>query len=160
MGKGMIRFFNRWVALACGLLLSGAAWAEIGVGDCVIFREGGDGRLLKTPTYWVKGSVLSLTREHLRADTCPVIAKPLSAYSREDRVRLARSAPCVFPGTEARDVAVTRVRVSVDSWETPWSHAHGTAGLLFRGAFLEQTLVKGGVVEIFADWLESCELGR
>lgn len=145
------------MSLAFSLVLSGPAQAEIHVDDCVIFREGGDGRLLKTPTYWLKGKVLSVTREHRQAERCPVVAKPISAYSREDRLRLARAAPCVFSGDEAREVALARVRVLVDSWETPWSHAHGTAGLLFRGAFIEQALVKGDVVDILADWLESCE---
>ena len=140
-----------------GLLLSGGGRAEMGVGDCVVFREGGEGRLLKAPSYWVKGRVSARMTERRRVEVCPVVAKPLSAYSREDRVRLARAAPCVFNESDAREIEVNWVRVLVDSWETPWSHAHGSAGLLFRGTFIDHALKKGESIEMAAEWLEPCE---
>ena len=142
--------------LPAGMLLAD----EVHVGDCVVFREGGEGRLLKAPVYWLKGSVVALSPERRLAEMCPVVAKPRLAYTRDERVRLAQAMPCVQREVDIREVVARFVHVSVDSWETPWSSQHGTAGLLFRGTFLDQPLVRGGVVKIDADWLESCDVVR
>lgn len=133
---------------------------EFRVGDCVVFREGGEGRVLKAPTYWWKGRVSSLTTERRVAGLCPVVAKPRSAFTRDERVRLARAMPCVQQETDVREVPVRRAQIEVISWETPWSNQHGTAGLLFRGMFLDWTLVQGGTFEVDVDWLESCDVLR
>ena len=34
------------------------------LGDCVQFREGGDGFILKSPTYWLKGKIAGISQEH------------------------------------------------------------------------------------------------
>ena len=72
---------------------------------------------------------------------------------------LAAAMPCVENESAAvpKDVEVTRLQVTVDDWETPWSHQHGTTGWLFRGQFLDQTLRKGAVIDMDAVWLERCE---
>jgi len=56
-------------------------------------------------------------------------------------------------------VSVIRVQLAVEAWETPWSSQHGAGGWLFRGQFLDQTLRKGEIVDIDANWLEPCEAG-
>ncbi len=129
------------------------------IGDCVIFREGGAGWLLKAPTYWFKGSLASLSRERRLANVCLRIGKQASAYTQADQLRLAAALPCVDKESEVGEVAVLRARVAVEAWETPWSQQHGSTGWLFRGQFLEQTLSKGAVIEIDAKWLEPCGAG-
>lgn len=126
-------------------------------GDCVMFREGGSGWLLQAPTYWLRGSIASLSHERRMAGLCPAIDKPLAAYSRADHARLAAALPCVSRATDAGEIDVLRVRVLVEAWETPWSYQNGIVGWLFRGQFLDQALYKGVVIDMDASWLESCE---
>ena len=126
-------------------------------GDCAVFREGGAGLILKTPTYWVKGRVVAVSSERMLAGRCPVIAKPVQAYSHDDRVLVAAAAPCVDNDSDRREVPVLRIRLAVDAWETPWSYQHGTVGWLFRGQFLDKLLKKGGLIEMDPIWLERCE---
>lgn len=152
--------------LAASLVVDGAAVAAPAspeasgpqAGDCVIFREGGAGRLLKAPTYWLKGSIAGVSRQQRQLDRCPHIGKPAAAYTLADRARLAAAMPCLAdaPATVPTVVEVLRVRVTVVDWETPWSHQHGTTGWLFRGHFLDQTLQKGAVIDMDAAWLERC----
>ncbi|KFB76664.1 MAG: hypothetical protein J5X22_13745 [Candidatus Accumulibacter sp.] len=127
------------------------------IGDCVIFREGGAGWLLKTPTYWFKGLVVDLSRERRIANLCPHIGKQASAYTQADQLRLAAAMPCVDKESEVQEVPVLRLRVAVEAWETPWSPQHGGIGWLYRGQFLDQKLYKGGVLDIDATWLAPCE---
>lgn len=149
---------SRVVFCALFLLSNSSVWADIGVGDCVIFREGGEGRLLKSPTFWLKGVVSEMRREREPVKECPVTIGAGSGISREALWQLARSAPCVFNRgkSDPAEVDVTRVRVVVDAWETPWTTAHGDVGLLFRSTYIGQPLVKGGIVEMLADGLKSC----
>lgn len=126
-------------------------------GDCVMFREGGLGLVFKTPTYWLKGSIADLGHERRLAARCPKIGKQVSAYTREDWVRIAAATPCVENDADVGEVTVLRIRVAVEEWETPWSNQHGTAGWLFRGYFLDQALKKGGLIDMDATWLERCE---
>lgn len=126
-------------------------------GDCAVFREGGSGRILKAPTYWLRGTIDGLSAERRVAGRCPELGKPLAAYTRNDWARIAASTPCVQTDAEVREVDVVRVRLRVDEWETPWSSSHGTAGWLFRGHFLDQALKKGEVIDMDATWLERCE---
>ena len=121
-----------------------AETATIVVGDCVIFREGGVGRILKTPTYWVRGRVVGVAQEQRMAGRCPRIDKPVSAYSHQDWTRVAAVMPCVGGDGEAQEVNVTRIRFAVEDWDTPWSSLHGAAGMLFRGSYLDRPLRKGG----------------
>jgi hypothetical protein len=132
------------------------------VGDCVIFREGGAGQLLTTPTYWLKGSLAAVSRRQHQFDRCPRLGKPLAAYTPADRARLAAAMPCAEHASSdlPRAVEVIRVQVTVAEWETPWSYQHGTTGWLFRGQFLEQALQKGAVIDMDAAWLERCEPER
>ncbi len=157
MGRITGRFLGRVLVL---LAWSPLAFGEMSTGECVVFREGGDGRLLKTPTYWLKGRVLSVATERRALGVCPKIAKPPSRYTHEDWVRLAQSMPCHNGEAGPQELEVSRVSVVVDSWETPWSALHGTAGLLFRGNFMGHPLTKDSVVDIDATWLERCESTR
>ncbi len=127
------------------------------IGDCVVFREGGTGWLLKSPVYWLRGSITAITRERRTLVRCPHIGRPLAAYTRADWTRLARAMPCAENDAPTGELEVTRVGVAVEAWETPWSHQHGTAGWLFRGQFLDQTLGKGVVIDMDAAWLVRCE---
>lgn len=147
-----------WVVFCALFLLSNSIRADIGVGDCVVFREGGEGRLLKSPSFWVRGVVSEMRRGRERVKDCPAAVGAGSMISREALWQLARSAPCVFNRGEndPAEVDVTRVRVVVDAWETPWTTAHGDVGLLFRGTYIGQPLVKGGQIEMLVDWMKSC----
>lgn len=75
---------------------------------------------------------------------------PISVYP-------ARSAYFVGPsGVFGQEKAVFVGRV----WETPWTRAHGHAGMLYRGHYLDQALVRGMRLAIDAQWLERCPAGR
>lgn len=128
------------------------------VGDCAIFRESGGGRVVKAPTYWLRGSIAAISVERRLAGRCPRIGKPQAAYQRDDWVRIAASTPCVQTDAEIREVDVVRIHLKVDEWETPWSFSHGTTGWLFRGYFLDKALQKGIVLDMDSSWLERCEL--
>jgi hypothetical protein len=147
-------------ALADGAAQAVAVQTGPQLGECAIFREGGTGRVFKAPTYWVKGSISSVSREQRTAGRCPQIAKSVAAYTRDDWVRIAAATPCVQTDAEVREVDVLRIRLSVDEWETPWSHQHGSVGWLFRGYFLDTPLKKGEVIDMDASWLERCELNK
>lgn len=161
---------RRSLLVAAAFALSAGATAEGGpsavapdgpqVGDCAIFREGGQGRLFKAPTYWLQGTIATVAAERRLAGVCPQLGKPVAAYTRDDWVRIAASTPCVPSPAEVREVDVWRIRLRVDVWETPWSAAHGSAGWLFRGHFLDQELKRGALIEMDATWLERCEPSR
>lgn len=153
-----MQFWRTSLAACCGMFLAWSpAWGAFSVGDCVVFREGGEGRLLKSPTFWVSGVVSEVRKERGPLRICPGDA-PGSLVTREVLWQLARAAPCVFerPQGALPDVEVTRVRMAADAWETPWSSAHGETGLLFRGTFMGEPLAKGGQLEMPADWLRPC----
>jgi len=157
---------RRTLCLAAFSLLSvvavgdDTASPEPQVGDCVLFREGGAGLLLTTPVYWLRGTVNAVAHEQRKALACPRIGKPQIAYTPADHARVAAAMPCVAEPGEDLEVKVTRVQVAVDDWETPWSPQQGTTGWLFRGRFLEQTLAKGKVIDMAANWLTTCGGGR
>ena len=90
-----LAMFGVW--LMCGLFLPRLVLADDTassaprppqIGDCVIFREGGGGFILKAPTYWLKGSIAALSSERRVAGLCPKIGKQVSAYSRDDWARV------------------------------------------------------------------------
>ena len=155
------RILRRRLAGCAIALCSGLASAQMpvqfSVGDCAVYREGGSGRLLKTPTYWLRGTVAAVTSEERLVGVCPRFAKSEVALSREEKWTMARAMPCVADEAEVRQVAVTRIRLIVQAWETPWSSQHGTEELLFRGAFLGSALTKGESIDIDATWLARCE---
>ena len=122
-----------------------------------MFREGGGGLVLKSPTYWLRGSVAGMTRESRVAGRCPDLGKPQSSYTPQDWARLAALLPCVENDADVRAVSVTRIRMLVEDWETPWSYQHGMSGWLFRGRFLDQRLQKGESIDMDASWLARCQ---
>lgn len=146
-----------WLLVAPAHADQAGARPDLQIGDCVIFREGGAGWLLKTPTYWFKGLVVDLSRERRIANLCPHIGKQASAYTQADQLRLAAAMPCVDKESEVQEVSVLRLRVAVEAWETPWSPQHGGIGWLYRGQFLDQKLYQGRVLDIDATWLALCE---
>lgn len=145
------------------LAVSSAAWGEgarapeFRQGECVIFREGGIGHVLKTPTYWVQGRVAGIEPVRRWAGRCPVIGRPISAYSREDWVRIVDALPCVEADADVREVKVLRIQMQVERWETPWSRQHGNVGWLFRGLFVNTPLKQGEIIDMDASWLERCD---
>ena len=160
------RFARRcsWLAF-CALASSASVFADEPpaaprypqVGECVIFREGGGGYILKAPTYWLKGSIAEVSQERRLAGLCLRIGKQVTAYTRDDWLRVAAATPCVENEADVREVPVLRVRVLVEAWETPWSNQHGTAGWLYRGQFLNIPLRPGEAIDMDASWLERCE---
>jgi hypothetical protein len=148
-----------WLTLVTSVFAENSSGVSerLQVGDCVMFREGGVGLLLKSPTYWLRGTVAEVSAERRLASRCPVIGKPQAAYSRNDWLRIAAAQPCVADDAQVREVHVLRVRVSVDEWETPWSLQHGSGGWLFRGKFLDTELQKGTQIDMNAVWLVDCE---
>ena len=44
-----------------------------------MFREGGEGYILKTPTYWLRGTVDAIYRRPHRMALCPQMGKPREA---------------------------------------------------------------------------------
>lgn len=145
-------------ATAAEVAVSSALPGGPQVGDCAIFNEGGNGRILRAPTYWLKGTIARVSREHRTAGRCPQIPRARTAYTREDWARVAAASPCVQTDAEVREVDVLRIGLMIDEWETPWSHQHGSTGWLFRGYFLDTPLKKGEVIDLDASWLERCEL--
>lgn len=148
---------GRQVFLCVLLALSAPVIAQPQVGDCAIFREGGSGWVLKAPTWWLKGTIASVTPVRRPAAVCPEVGKPQREYTREDWARVAAASPCVDKASEVREIETLRLGFVVDSWETPWSYQHGTTRWLFRGHFLLTPLKKEEVIEMDASWLESCE---
>lgn len=146
---------GRWVA-AADAPAEAPIKPVLQVGDCVEFREGGSGWLLTTPVYWLRGSLTAIRSERRTPARCPRLERPPSTYTPAERALLARSLPCRADNARLAEIEVTRASVTVDAWETPWSHQHGTAGWLFRGQFLDQTLTRGGIVEMDAEWLTRC----
>ena len=127
------------------------------VGDCVIFREGGDGRIFKTPTYWLKGSIAKILKETKKTDLCPNPNKPVRLYSHEDWINLINAQPCVEKKEDMGVVDVYRLYISVNDWETPWSIQHRPNRWLYQGRFLNQILHKGKVIEMYPAWLSRCD---
>jgi len=126
-------------------------------GDCALFREGGEGYVLKAPTYWLKGTIVELYHRPHRMDRCPDFGKPRTKYTRDDWRRLAEAYPCVSDAANAKEVEAVRVRLRVDAWDTPWTSQHGHNGWLFRGHFLDTELKEGVVIDIDGTLLERCE---
>lgn len=126
-------------------------------GACALFREGGAGFLLTTPTYWLRGTIMEIRRERRPTAVCPAIKRALGDYTREDHRRIAAATPCVSDPARVREVDVVKIRLAVDAWETPWTYQHGTPGWLFRGHFLDTELRQGAIIEMDASWLEGCD---
>jgi len=126
-------------------------------GDCALFREGGEGYILKAPTYWLRGSIVEIYRRSHHMGLCPNPGKPKTRYTRDDWRQLADAYPCVSDEAKVRDVEAIRIRLRVDAWDTPWSNQHGHNGWLYRGHFLDTELKEGVVLDIDGTLLERCE---
>ena len=127
------------------------------VGDCVVFREGGAGVLLKAPSYWMQGRIVALSPHKKMLERCPQIGKLPQAYTREDWRRVAEASPCAERDDAVREVMLARLTVAVEEWDTPWSKQHGAAGWLYRGNFLDTRLEKGVLIEMDSTWVERCK---
>jgi len=125
-------------------------------GDCALYREGGAGYILTTPTYFVRGTIVEVLRRPHRMGLCPDPRKPRERYTRADWKALADAYPCVSREELAKDVEAIRIRLRVDEWDTPWSSQHGHNGWLYRGHFLETELKSGVVLDIDGTLLERC----
>ena len=127
-------------------------------GDCAMFREGGVGYILKTPTYWLRGSVAEVySRPHQMA-LCPQLGKSRERYSRSDWKKVAEAYPCVTDPAKVREVEAIRIKLRVEAWDTPWSLQHGHNGMLFRGHYLDTELKEGVILDIDGTVLERCEV--
>lgn len=158
---------GRWLALALAWGVLPVAAQEVPqapvswrVGECAQLREGGGGAVLKAPTYWLRGRVEALETRRHRAGVCPYSGKAPSMLNHAEWRELAAAAPCVARAEEVRELDVPQVLLTVESWETPWTRAHGHAGMLYRGHYLDQALVRGMRLAIDAQWLERCPAGR
>ena len=127
------------------------------VGECVVFREGGAGVLLKAPSYWMQGRIVALSPRKKMLERCPQIGKLPQAYTREDWRRVAEASPCAERDDAVREVMLARLTVAVEEWDTPWSKQHGAAGWLYRGNFLDTRLEKGVLIEMDSTWVERCK---
>lgn len=127
------------------------------VGDCALFREGGEGYILRAPTYHLKGKIVEIYRRPHYMGLCPDPGRTKANYRREDWLRLAEAYPCVTDPAKAREVEAIRVKIEVEDWDTPWSVQHGRNGWLMREHFLDIELKAGVVVDIDGTLLEYCE---
>ena len=127
------------------------------VGECVVFREGGAGVVLKAPSYWMQGKLVALSHHKKILERCPQIGKLPQAYTREDWLRVAEASPCAENTEGVREVMLVRLTVAVEEWDTPWSKQHGAAGWLYRGNFLNTRLEKGVLIEMDSSWVERCQ---
>lgn len=127
-------------------------------GRCVVYREGGGGRLAVDPAYYLRGEVVAAELRDWHLARCPAIPgkDDLAQYSRAEFVRHARAYPCVGSRTAERDERIGVVRVRVADWETPYERRAENAGRLYRGHFLDQTLEKDMEIELEADLLGAC----
>ena len=125
-------------------------------GDCVIYREGGDGYVFKTPTWWVSGAISEIYTQKRLMDTCPLANKNKMLYTRDDWIKMTEAYPCVDSQEKARHVEVTRIRFKVKEWETPWVKTHGQNGRLYRGYYLDIPLKTGATIDIDGTLLEQC----
>ena len=149
-----MEFLMLLAALAAPALA--AETAPLRAGDCVVFREGGGGRLLKEPTYWLRGTVAEVRPEKRRVERCPDPGKPVERYIQDDWARIAAVFPC-GSAREGQEVDVLRVLFRVAEWETPWALNHGRIGWLYRGRFLDRKLKKDELIDMDASWLQACE---
>ena len=127
-------------------------------GDCAAFREGGSGYILRYPTYYVLGTITEIYRRQHRMELCPTLGKPRERYTRDDWQAFADAYPCVSDPEQVKEVEAIRVRMRVDEWDTPWTHNHGRAGMLFRGKFLNIELQEGVELDIDGTLLQKCEI--
>lgn len=147
------------LALACvaaPLRADDAVRAPV-AGDCAVYREGGEGFVLTTPIYWVRGTIVEVYRQHRRMDLCPVLAHKPENYTRQDWIALTDAYPCVDDPAQVRDIDAIRIRLRVDAWETPWTNPHGHNGRLYRGRFLQTELRSGVEIDLDGHLLERCE---
>lgn len=112
------------------------AYADVHPGDCVIYREGGEGRIFRSPTYWLRGKVAEV-----------IWARRAGAGEGSSEGQ----------GLQRGADDEMRLRLVVEAWETPWSIQHGKPGRLFRGQYAGRGLEAGGMVDIEAERLERCE---
>jgi hypothetical protein len=127
-------------------------------GDCALYREGGGGYILKEPTYWLRGTVIETYMRPHRMDVCPNLGKPRAHFTREDWVRIAAAYPCVTDPAKVADIAVVRIRLRAEEWDTPLGVQHGRNGMLMRDHFLDTELAEGVVLDIDGTLLERCDV--
>lgn len=126
-------------------------------GDCAMFREGGQGYILKGPAYWLRGRIEEVYKRPHRMGLCPNLGKTRERYTRDDWVTIADAYPCVTNPEHVGEVQAIRIRMRAEAWDTPWSLSHGHNGWLFRGHFLKTELKEGVVLDIDGTLLERCE---
>ena len=126
-------------------------------GDCAMCREGGEGYIMKTPTYWVRGRIEEVYKRPHQMGLCPRIGKPRERFTRDDWMTIADTYPCVSDPANVGEVQAIRIRMRVEAWETPWSLQQGRVGWLFRGQFLKTELKEGVILDVDGTLLERCE---
>lgn len=126
-------------------------------GQCVLYQEGGGGRLITEPRYYLKGEIISSGISTRRLTECPLVpGKTREQFTRDEFVGYLKATPCLLKDQAARDEQVGVLRVRVTDWETPHARKTENAGRLYRGMFLDQKLEKGLEVELEADLLARC----
>jgi hypothetical protein len=126
-------------------------------GQCVLYQEGGGGRLLTEPRYYLKGEVVATQVTTHRQAACPVVpGKTVEQFNRGEFVRYLRALPCFVNDRPARDEQIGLLRLRVMDWETPHARKAENEGRLYRGMFLDQPLEKGLEIDLEADLLALC----
>lgn len=126
-------------------------------GQCVLYQEGGGGRLLTEPRYYLKGEVVAAQVATHRLSMCPVVpGKTVEQFNRSEFVRYLRAQPCFTNDRPARDDQIGLLRLRVTDWETPHARKAENEGRLYRGMFLDQPLEKGLEIDLEADLLTLC----
>lgn len=125
-------------------------------GSCVVLKEGGEGFLMREPTYWLKARVLSARLKPHLLQACPEVAGKLpEQYQRDEFVRTAQAYPC--GSSPPKDVIVGIVTVQAEQWETPYMRRAAAKGRLYQGHYLDHKLTPETVLEIPADLLLPCD---
>jgi len=126
-------------------------------GSCVVYEEGGSGRVLTDPLYYLKGTVLTAEVRKRHLGVCPLVpGKNMAQYSREEFNRHATAFPCVSADVPERDEQIGIVRLRVAAWETPHAIRAANDGRLYRGMFIDHKLEKDMEIELEADLLGVC----
>ena len=128
------------------------------VDRCMIYQENGGGSAMSDRDFFVKGKVVAAALETRILQACPEVpGRAIEQYTRAEFNRLALAYPCLTGAPATLEVQLGVVRLRVESWETPHARQAANAGRLYRGMYIDRTLMKDMEIELEADLLGTCE---